>query len=161
MTALACHRLAQGGEAPQHLRHTTFEWNGGVFALRNSRITDHHWSTAQDTVVGQFHELAGSRSVVYLLTYWAIEDRLLHVWAVPEDVAFVAFERLPTHAKSDSKSVEVGPDDHQLKNAPAPKLRSLLRANRADRCRGGEVDGSDQDGRQHQAAAFGGGHGGW
>ena len=117
MTALACHRLAQSGEAPQHVRHTTFEWNGGVFALRNSRITDHHWSTAQDNVVAQFHERDDGRPVAYLLTYWAIEDRLLHVWAVPEDVAFDAFARLPSHANTDSKTVEVGPDDHQLKNA--------------------------------------------
>jgi hypothetical protein len=55
---------------------------------------------------------------VYLLTDWAIEDRLLHVWAVPEDVAFDAFARLPYHANTNSKTFEVGPDDHQLKNAP-------------------------------------------
>jgi hypothetical protein len=118
MTALACHRLAQDGERPRHVRHTTFEWNGGVFALRNTRITDHHWSTAQNAVVQEFHELGSHRPVVYLLTYWAIEDRLLHLWAVPEDVAFDAFGKLRTHAKSESKSVEVSPDDHQLKKAP-------------------------------------------
>ena len=41
MTALACYRLAQDSEPPSHVRHTTFEWNGGVIALRNSRVLDH------------------------------------------------------------------------------------------------------------------------
>ena len=33
MTALACNRLAAIGEKPWHVRHTVFDWNGGVFAL--------------------------------------------------------------------------------------------------------------------------------
>ncbi len=118
MTTLVCHRLAQGGQSPQHLRHTRFEWNGGVFSLRNSRITDHHWSTAQSAVSRQLHELGEAQPVVFLLTYWAIADRILHIWAVPEDVAFDAFARLPTSSKWNSKTVEVGPDDHLLKKAP-------------------------------------------
>jgi MoxR-like ATPase len=118
MTALACHRLAQSGQTPRHLRHTRFEWNGGVFSLRNSRITDHHWSTALEGVSLELHELAETQPVVWLLTHWAIADRILHLWAVPEDVAFDAFARLPTSSKWNSKTVEVGTDDHQLKNAP-------------------------------------------
>jgi MoxR-like ATPase len=119
MTALACHRLAQGGESPQHIRHTTFEWSGGVIALRNSRVLEHHWSTAQESVVQQFHELARERPVVYLLMHWDVEESALDAWAVPEDVAFEAFAKLPMHMGGNSKTVEVGADDHQLKHAPS------------------------------------------
>ena len=62
--------------------------------------------------------LPSERPVVYLLTYWAVDEGVLHAWAVPEDVAFDAFGRLPTNARSDSKTVEVSPEDHQLQNAP-------------------------------------------
>ena len=118
MTALACNRLAALGEQPRRRKYTTFDWNGGVFALRNARITDHHWSTAQNAVVQELHQVAQERPVVYLLTYRAVDEGVLHAWAVSEDVAFDAFGRLPTNARSDSKTVEVSPEDHQLQNAP-------------------------------------------
>jgi hypothetical protein len=118
MTALACNRLATPGEKPRRIRHTTFDWNGGRFALRNARITDHHWSTALNSVVQQLHRDAQEQPVVYLLTYWAVDEGVLHAWVVPEDVAFDAFGRLPTLVRWDSKMVEVSPEDHQLQNAP-------------------------------------------
>ena len=118
MTALLCNRLAARGENPQHVRHTTFDWDGGVFALRNARITDHHWSTAQKSVVEKLHQVAQDRPVVYLLTYWAVDEGVLHAWAVPEDIASEAFGRLATNPRSDSKTVEVSPEDHQLQHAP-------------------------------------------
>ncbi len=119
MTTLACHRLSQSGERPKHVRHTTFDLNGGTFALRNARIVDHHWSTAQMSVVQQLHELAAERPLVYLLTYWAIENGILHAWVVPEDVAFDAFSKLPENRSGDHKTVEVSLDNHELKNAPS------------------------------------------
>jgi hypothetical protein len=118
MTALACHRLSGSGEAPEHIRHTTFSWRRGVFALRNSRVRGHHWSTAQVAVVDSLHELAQNQAVVYLLLHWDVDECILHAWAVPEDVAFEAFAKLHRNTRSDSKTVEVGIDDHQLKNAP-------------------------------------------
>ena len=126
MTALVCNRLAASGREPQHVRQTTFEWDGGVFALRNARVVDHHWSTAQTAVVQQLHEFAKEKPVVYLLTYWAVDDGLLHAWAVPEDVAFDAFGRLPTITRGDAKTVQVSPVDHQLQNAPfAPSFKRI------------------------------------
>ena len=118
MTALACNRLGQSATVPQHLRHTTFHWNGGTFTLRNARIVDHHWSTAQISVGEQMHALAAEGPVAYVLTYWDMADGVLHAWVVPEDVAFDAFSRLPTNRTGAHKTVEVSADDHQLKNAP-------------------------------------------
>lgn len=117
MTDLICHRLGLSEESPQHVRHTTFTWRGGTFALRNSRITDHHWSTAQDQVVARFHELGKKTPMVYLLTYWDVDSGVLHAWAVPENVAFEAFTRLSRKGQTASKPVEVSPQDHLLKNA--------------------------------------------
>ncbi len=118
MTDLACNRLAQGGERPQHLHHTTFEWHGGVIALRNSRVADHFWSTSRDPVLQQIHELAEKQPVVYLLLHWDLDEAALHVWAVPENVAFEAFTKLPPGSRGDEKSVQIGTDDHQLQHAP-------------------------------------------
>ena len=131
MAAFACHRLSTGGESPQHVRHTTFEWNGGVVAIRNARVGDHHWSTAQPAVVQQLHELAQERPVVYLLLYWGVDKLALDAWAVPEPIAFQAFDKLPTNIRTDTKTVEVGANDHQLKNAPdAPSFEPYyIRAN--------------------------------
>ena len=69
-------------------------------------------------MVQQLHELAGDRPLVYLLTYWAVDDGVLHAWVVPEDVAFDAFGKLPANRSGEHKTVEVSTDDHQLKNAP-------------------------------------------
>ena len=123
MTALACNRLAQAGQASEHVRHTTFNWNGGTFTLRNSRISDHFWSNSQINVAEQMHELAAEGPVAYLLIHWDVANRILHAWVVPEDVAFDAFSRLPTNRTGAHKTIEVSTDDHQLKNAPfAPSL---------------------------------------
>ncbi|MDA1050494.1 MAG: hypothetical protein O3C40_08435 [Planctomycetota bacterium] len=119
MTALACNRLGQGGIAPEHVRHTTFGWNGGTFTLRNSRITDHFWSNSRNNVADQMHDLASEQAVVYLLTYWAVENGFLHAWVVPEDVAFAAFAEFPTGSKYSNKTLEVTTEDHRLKNAPS------------------------------------------
>ena len=118
MTALACNRLGQGNTAPEHVRHTTFGWNGGTFAVRNARIVDHHWSTAQINVLEQMHALAAEGPVAYLLTYWDVEGSVLHAWVVPEDVAFEAFSQLPINRAETSKTVEIFTHDHQLRNAP-------------------------------------------
>jgi MoxR-like ATPase len=119
MTALICHRLAQEGIVARHIRHTTFEWGSGVLALRNARIKDHHWSTYQLAVGKQLHELAMKNPLAYVLTFWALDDGLLHVWAIPEDVADRAFALLPTHTRNNCKTIEVSPEDHQLLNAPS------------------------------------------
>jgi hypothetical protein len=119
MTALVCNRLAGHDEQPRRVQQSVYHWDGGVFAVRNARITDHHWSTAWTSSVQQLHEIAQERPVVHPLTYWAIDDGVLHAWAVPEDIAFDAFGRLPTNPRwSESKTVEVWPEDHKLKNAP-------------------------------------------
>ena len=118
MTALVHHRLTAGGELSRHIRHTTFDWNGGVLTIRNSRINDYHWSTVNKPVVQKLHQAAQERPVVYLLTHWSVGEGILHAWAVPEDVAFDAFGRLPPKAHSDSKAVEVSLEDHKLENAP-------------------------------------------
>jgi hypothetical protein len=118
MTALVCNRLGARGQEPQHVRQTTFEWDGGVFALRNARVVDHHWSTAQTAVVEQLHDVAKGKPVVYLLTYWDVDESLLHAWAIPEAIAFDAFDQLPAITRGGAKRVEVSPADHQLQNAP-------------------------------------------
>jgi MoxR-like ATPase/uncharacterized protein (DUF2461 family) len=116
MTSLLCHRLAQTGAIPEHIRHTTFEWRGGVFALRNSRVADHHWSTAQNAVIQQMHETARDKPVAYLLLHWNLESVTLDAWALPEPIAFEAFQKLPMHLRGNSRSVEISADEHRLKN---------------------------------------------
>lgn len=123
MGHLFCNRLSLNGEAPQRLKHTTYQWSGGLVALRNARITDHHWSTLQIRVAEQLHNEAKSKPVVYVLTYWAISEGKLHAWAIPEDVAHVAFGELPTGKDGTYKTLEVFPETHSVKNAPnAPDL---------------------------------------
>jgi hypothetical protein len=117
MTALVCNRLAAGGEKPQNLRHTTFDWDGGIFALRNARVVDHHWTKVNTSLLERLHKDAKVKPVVYLLTYFAMDEGRLHAWSVPEHVAFDAFVQLPTDADG-RRTVEVSPENHQLKNAP-------------------------------------------
>jgi uncharacterized protein (DUF2461 family) len=123
MGQLFCNRLSSSGQAPQRLKHTTYQWSGGLIALRNARITDHHWSTLQVRVADQLHHEAESKPVVYVLTYWAISEGKLHAWALPEDVAHVVFGEIPIGKDGTYKTVEVFPDTHSVKNAPnAPDL---------------------------------------
>jgi hypothetical protein len=123
MARLLCNRLSTNGHGPEHIKHATYRWMDGVFALRNARITDHHWSTLQLNVAEQLPEDAETKPLAYVLTYWAISDGKLHVWAVPEDVAYRAFAAIPVGKDGLHKTVELFPDTHALKNAPnAPDL---------------------------------------
>jgi len=123
MVHFFCNRLSSNGEAPHHIKHTTFQWMDGLVALRNARIIDHHWTSLPVTVVEQLHHEAETKPVVYVLTYWAISDGKFHAWAIPEDVAHRAFAELPTGRDGTRKTVELFPDTHTLKNAPnAPDL---------------------------------------
>ena len=123
MGQLFCNRLSSTGQAPKRLKRTTYLWSDGIVALRHARITDHHWSTLQIRVAEQLHHEAESKPIVYILTYWAISDGMLHAWAIPEDIAHIVFEELPTGIDGTKKTVEVFPDTHSVKNAPnAPDL---------------------------------------
>jgi MoxR-like ATPase len=119
MAALACNRLGQNGESPEHVRHSTFDWQTGTFTLRNSRIADHYWSNSPITVADRLHELASDHAVAYVLIHWIVDDGRLHAWVVPEDVAFAAFAELPINANHPNKTVELFSNDHRLKNAPS------------------------------------------
>lgn len=118
MQQLIVHRLSTNGDPPKRIKHTTYHWNGGLFALRNARITDHHWSTLQLAVADQLHQEANRVPVAYLLTYWAIDERELHAWVLPENVAYLAFSELPPGRDGNYKTIEVFPGTHSLKNAP-------------------------------------------
>jgi hypothetical protein len=122
MVQFICNRLSSNGSAPQHIKHSTFQWRDGIFALRNARVVDHHWTSLLPNVIQQIHEEAQDRPVVYVLTYWDISDSYLHVWAIPEDVAHRSFSELLI-GKKGCKTIELFPDTHLLKNAPnAPDL---------------------------------------
>jgi hypothetical protein len=127
-----------------------------VFALRNARITDHHWSTANPSVINQLHQLNRERPVVYLFTYWDVDECMLHAWVVPEDVAFPALDGLPTKARSDTKTVEISPDDHQLQNAPsAPNFEPYylkVALTEAERAKLVEAIKTDDNVKQERAA---------
>ncbi|MCH8043552.1 MAG: DUF2461 family protein [Planctomycetes bacterium] len=123
MTDFFCNRLSANGEVPRRIKHTTFQWMDGLVTLRNARVTDHHWSTLQVKVAEQLHHEAETKPVVYILLCWAISDGKLHVWAIPEDVAHVAFAEIPAGRDGTYKTVEVFPDTHLMRNAPhAPDL---------------------------------------
>lgn len=123
MNQLFCNRLSSAGETPVKLKHTTYQWGEGVIAVRNARVTDHHWSTLQTRVAEQLRKEGISKPVVYALTYWAISEGFLHVWALPEHIAFQIFAEIPFGKDGTYKTVEVFPDTHSVKNAPnAPDL---------------------------------------
>lgn len=127
MGQLFCNRLSSNGQAPQRLKHTTYHCAGGMIALRNARITDHHWSTINVRVAEHLHHDAESQPVVYVLTYWAIAEGKLHAWTIPEDVAHIAFEEIPTGKDGTYKTLEVFPDTHSVKNAPnAPGMSDTV-----------------------------------
>ena len=104
MVQFICNRLSSNGSAPQHIKHSTFQWRDGLFALRNARVKSHHWTTLHPNTIEQFHEEAQDGPVVYVLTYWAISDSSLHVWAIPEDVAHRSFSELLIGKKGANRS---------------------------------------------------------
>jgi MoxR-like ATPase len=113
MNHLVCNRLGSGASAPLKLQYTTYEWNGGIVRIANSRITDHHWSTLSPATLEQMHDRARDNATAYLLTYWDIENKLLHAWALPEDMAYPPLAQLK-QGEWKSKAVEISPDDHRI-----------------------------------------------
>lgn len=118
MAAMVRHRLAQNGRQAQHVRHSLVEWNGGVIGLRNSRHAQRFWTNINTSVADQLRSLSERQATVYLFVYWQVEDGIFHAWAVPEDIAFDAIERVPRTKVHDLWSIEISPEDHQVKNAP-------------------------------------------
>lgn len=124
MVALTCNRLRQAGAEPIQVRHSIFEWNGGLFTLRNSRIADHFWSNLPVTVADKLHESARDQQIAYMFIHWDLGQRQFFGWVAPEDIAFSAFEHLPVNANNPNKTIELSPENHQLKYAStAPSFR--------------------------------------
>jgi len=118
MTALACSRLAQSGEQPTHVRHSLFQWNGGVIGLRNSRVADQFWTNLMASVVEDMHSFASTSPVAQLFLHWDLEQGVIHAWAIPEDIAYAATADLPIDPAYGRRTVLISPEDHQLKNSP-------------------------------------------
>ncbi len=118
MTALACARLAQSGNQPQHVRHSLFNWNGGFIGLRNSRVADQFWSNLLPSVSEELHSLADKAPVAYLFLHWDLEQGVFHAWAVPEDIAAAALAGVPCDVVTGRRTILVSPEDHQLKSSP-------------------------------------------
>ena len=125
MTQLVCGRLATSGAVPKHLHHTTFEWQGGVMTIRNARIVDHHWTTLYPTTMQQLHEQAKTLPVAYLFTYWAVDDKTLHAWALPEDMAYPALSQLPTGKKAGAMTVEIFPGENRIAKCDSPDFSAF------------------------------------
>ena len=118
MTALACARLGQSGNQPQHVRHSLFEWNGGVIGLRNSRVNDQFWTNLLPSISKELHSLADKGPAAYLFLHWDLEQGVFHAWAVPEDIAFASVADVPRDAVTGRRTILISPEDHQLKNSP-------------------------------------------
>jgi hypothetical protein len=118
MVSLVCNRLSQSGDQPRNVHRTFFEWQGGVIALRNSRIADGFWTNIVPSVEEEVRSIADQQPAIYLLAFWAVEDGVLHAWAIPEDVARTAFASLKQDAETGRKTVFISLADHQLKDAP-------------------------------------------
>ncbi len=118
MTALACARLGLSGNQPQHVRHSLFEWNGGVIGLRNSRVADQFWTNLFPSVSEELHSLADKGPVAYLFLHWDLEQGVFHAWAVPEDIASASVADVPRDAVTGRRTILISPEDHQLKNSP-------------------------------------------
>ncbi|MDA1053172.1 MAG: AAA family ATPase [Planctomycetota bacterium] len=118
MTALACARLGQPGNQPEHVRHSLFKWNGGFIGLRNSRVADQFWTNLFPSVSEELHSLADKSPVAYLFLHWDLEQGVFHAWAVPEDIAFASVADVPRDAVTGRRTIRISPEDHQLKNSP-------------------------------------------
>ena len=117
MTTLACARLGQSGNEPQHVRHSLFEWNGGVIGLRNSRVSDQFWSYLRPSISEELHSLGEKVPVAYLFLHWDVEQGVFHAWAIPEDIAYTALSEVPRNDSAGGKTILISPNDHQLKNS--------------------------------------------
>ncbi len=118
MTALACARLGQSGNQPEHVRHSLFKWNGGFIGLRNSRVADQFWTNLFPSVSEELHSLADKSPVAYVFLHWDLEQGVFHAWAVPEDIAFASVADVPRDAVTGRRTILISPEDHQLKNSP-------------------------------------------
>ena len=68
MAQLICNRLSQNGDSPEHSHRTLFEWQGGMIALRNSRVSDGFWTNLVRSVEEETHSFAEQQSVAYVLS---------------------------------------------------------------------------------------------
>lgn len=121
MVAILLGRLAIRNGTPEHLKHTRYQWQSGVISIRNARVGDHHWTSIGEATLTELEEVANTQPVLHLLTYFAVDEKQLHVWAVPETVARESLLSLPPGNKTGQRTVEVYPGVnrfHKVEDSP-------------------------------------------
>ena len=93
-------------------------WQGGVIDICNSRVSVGFWTNLFGSVEQRLHSLGESQPVVYLLLHWEVDVGVLHAWAIPEDVFSAAVGPIPKDRVTGRRTIEISPEDHQLKHAP-------------------------------------------
>ncbi|PQO37836.1 hypothetical protein DTL21_07805 [Bremerella cremea] len=119
MVQLFCNRISAGSYLPEQIKIGAYKWRDGTLILRNSRVGEHHWSSLGTTVVETLHADARSQPLVYVLTHWDVEQGTLHVWAIPEPVAYTFLSELPTGQDGTRKTIKLFPSNHAVKDAPS------------------------------------------
>ena len=124
MTSVICNRLTKAESSPTHLHYTTYAWKGGVINIRNTRVGDHHWTNIAESKIEELHKQASETPIVYLLTFWAIDEATLHAWALPESLVYPALLQLADGLSSGMKTIEVFPTEHRIAGCDkSPDLR--------------------------------------
>ncbi|MGZ0164652.1 MAG: hypothetical protein ACKVII_12065, partial [Planctomycetales bacterium] len=116
MLRIITERLAAGGNTVERQKGSRFAWKEGVVLIRNSRVANGFWSNLPSSQLDTLAEVARSASTVMVLCHFELEQEVLHVWAIPANVALVALRSVAPN-KNGFRTIFIYPSDQRFHQA--------------------------------------------
>ncbi len=106
MTAFLAERLRKVDPTMKKLKNTTFVWNDGLVNIRNA-VKNEVWTNLRLKKAEWFHLQSAQRPVLYLFTCWEPDSKIIHAWAIPEEVVFRSLPRFPVEMDTGKKTIRI------------------------------------------------------
>ncbi|TWU54897.1 5-methylcytosine-specific restriction enzyme B [Rubripirellula tenax] len=88
MKEIPLQRLQAGGEPLNQQRGSRYQWGEGIILNRNSRVGGGFWTNMPPSQLEDLRQVTADHPAIFLFCYYEITDGKLHVWAIPDEVAF-------------------------------------------------------------------------
>jgi hypothetical protein len=116
MQAIICNRLQAGGSKLTRQKNSRYAWNDGIILNRTSRVAGGFWTNVPPSQLTDLRRVMAEQPAIFLFTFFDVEGRKLHAWAIPDDLAIRALESIPKN-QSGMKTIYITLNEQRIRNA--------------------------------------------
>jgi MoxR-like ATPase len=106
MKEIPLQRLQAGGQKLSQQRGSRYQWGEGILLNRNSRVADGFWSNMPPSQLDELRQVTVDHPAIFLFCHFSIDEGQMHVWAIPDHVAFRCLATVPEN-KSGLKTIYI------------------------------------------------------